>query len=273
MWWPSPFLGHPSAPIVLGAHHLPGWYYIGLVVIVGGFWLAAYVLAIVEAMRSGRNGIPAIAVGLNIAWELNDSLLVDHSAWQRPFNFVWFLLDLFIARQVLMYGPKDYPEMSRTQFRRFFLSIAMFAMVCIPAFELEIHDYYGAYSGLVLNDVMSLAFILMLRRRGSSAGQSMYIALSKQVGSLLAVVMSVSLYPHSYLIPVMCATLVIFDMYYSTSLYKQIRAEGASPWALRRPVPVAGREAGTDLVPAGQGPGPSPVDSPAAASARGGEPG
>lgn len=250
MWWPPPLLGHRSAPVLLGAHHLPGWYYVSLVMLVGGFWLAAYALAIREAMRSGRNGIPAVAVGLNIAWEFNDSLIVDHASWQRPFNFAWFLLDSFIAWQVLTYGQKDYPAMSVTEFRRFFLSIVGFAVVCIPAFELEIGDSYGAYSGLILNCVMSLAFVSMLRRRGSSAGQSMYIALGKQTGSLFAVVMCVSLYPHSYLVPVLSATYIILDMYYTIALYRQIRAEGASPWSFGRPVPAAGRDPRTGAPPA-----------------------
>jgi hypothetical protein len=239
MWWPPPVFGDQRAPVTRGAEHLPGWYYVGLVFVVGGFWLAAYVLAIREARFSGRNGIPTVAVGLNIAWEFNDSLIVNHSSWQRPFNFVWFLLDLLIVSQVLRYGNKDYPQLSKLEFRRFFFLIMAFAVFFIPAVEIEIKDFYGAYTGLGLNCVMSLAFILTLKRRGSSAGQSMYIALSKGIGSALGVVMSVSLYPYSFMIPVMSVTLVTCDVIYTVSLYRQIRQEGASPWALtRRPSAV-----------------------------------
>src|SRR4051812_38514286 len=104
MWWPSPLFGQSAAPILRGAQDLPDWYYVGLVLSVGGCWLAAYVLAIREASRAGRVAIPAVAVALNIGWEFNDSLIVDHASWQRPFNFAWFLLDLLIARQALRYG-------------------------------------------------------------------------------------------------------------------------------------------------------------------------
>jgi hypothetical protein len=235
MWWPSPLFGGDSvAPIVHGARDLPDWYYVGLVLSVGGCWLAAYVLAIREARLTGRAGIPAVAVALNIGWEFNNALIVDHASWQRPFNFAWFLLDLLIVRQVLRYGPKDYPELPATAFRRSFLALVVFGAVFIPAVELEINDYYGAYTGLGLNAWMSLAFVVVLRRRGSTAGQSMYIAVSKGVGSLLGVVMSVSLYPHSFVIPVMGATVIVLDAYYIVTLYRQFGREGTSPLRPRR---------------------------------------
>jgi hypothetical protein len=235
MWWPSPLIEHLSkVPITRGARDLPDWYYVGLVVVVGGFWLAAYVLAIREAGLTGRNGIPMVAVGLNIGWEFNDSLVVNHSSWQRPFNFAWFLLDLFIARQVLRYGSRDYPEWTPAAFKKNFLTLVAFGAVFIPAVEIEINDYYGAYTGLGLNAWMSLAFVAVLRRRGSTAGQSIHIALSKGIGSLLGVVMSVSLYPYSVVIPVMGAAVIGLDTYYTVALYRQFRREGRSPWRLSR---------------------------------------
>jgi hypothetical protein len=235
MWWPSPLLGGESvAPIVRGARDLPDWYYAGLVVSVGLCWLAAYVLAIREARLTGYAGIPAVAVALNIGWEFNNALIVNHASWQRPFNFVWFLLDLLIARQVLRYGPKDHPGPRDTTFRRGFFALVVFGAVFIPAVELEINDFYGAYTGLGLNAWMSLAFVVVLRRRASTAGQSMYIAVSKGAGSLLGVVMSVSLYPHSFVIPVMGATVIVLDAYYMVTLYRQFEREGADPWRPRR---------------------------------------
>jgi hypothetical protein len=251
MWWPSPLLGGESvAPIVRGARDLPDWYYVGLVVVVGGCWLAAYVLAIREARLTGYAGIPAVAVALNIGWEFNNALIVDHASWQRPFNFVWFLLDLLIVRQVLRYGPKDHPELPAATFRRRFFTLVVFGAVFVPAVELEINDYYGAYTGLGLNAWMSLAFVVVLRRRGSTAGQSMYIAVSKGAGSLLGVVMSVSLYPHSFVIPVLGATVIVLDAYYTVTLYRQFGREGVATWRRRRrtaaapatmPVPTIGR--------------------------------
>lgn len=231
MWWPSPIFGGGSAaPITRGAQDLPDWYYVGLVLLVGGCWLAAYVLAIRAAGSAGRTGIPAVAVALNIGWEFNDSLVVDHSSWQRPFNFAWFLLDVLIARQVLRYGAEDYPELSAASFRRSFLALVAFGAIFILAVEIEIHDYYGAYTGLGLNAWMSLAFVAVLRRRRSTAGQSMYIALSKGIGSLLGVVMSVSLYPHSAVIPVLGATVIVLDTYYAVALHRQFGRDGIAPW-------------------------------------------
>ncbi|HEU5158572.1 MAG TPA: hypothetical protein VFU43_16365 [Streptosporangiaceae bacterium] len=235
MWWPSPLFGGASAaPITQGARDLPGWYYVGLVLSVGGCWLAAYLLAIREGRLTGRVGIPAVAVALNIGWEFDDALIVNHASWQRPFNLAWFLLDLIIARQVLRYGPRDYPDLPAAAFRRYFCALAVFGAVFIAAVEIEINDFYGAYTGLGLNAWMSLAFVVMLRRRRSTAGQSMYIAVGKGAGSLLGVVMSVSLYPHSVVIPVLGATVIALDACYTVALYRQYGREGAAPWRPRR---------------------------------------
>lgn len=236
IWWPDPiFERSPTVRLSRGAEDLADWHYLSLVFIVGAFWLAAYVLAIRRANLDERNGIPAIAVAFNFAWEFNFSLIVFHAEWQRPFNFAWLLLDLYIVRQVLRYGPTDYPELSRREFKAMFFAALAFALLLLPAVTLDIDDYYGAFTGLGVNCLMSLMFIRMLRRRQSSAGQSMYIALAKGIGSLLGVVMSLSLYPYSYIIAVLGATVIVLDAVYAVALYRQIRSEGDSPWDFNRP--------------------------------------
>ncbi|WSL53131.1 hypothetical protein OIE71_08595 [Streptomyces sp. NBC_01725] len=235
MWWPSPLFGDEGRIRLEEARDLPDWYYVGLVLVVGGFWLAAYMFAIQRARLDRRVGIPAVAVAFNIAWELNDTFIVPHAGWQRPFNFAWFLLDIYIVTQVLKFGLKDYPALTPKEFKRFFGGAFLFAVLFIPAAELEINDYYGAYAGLGVNCVMSMAFISTLRRRKSSAGQSMYIAGCKGIGSALGVLMSVSLYPESLMIPVLGATVIILDTAYARMLYRQIKKEGQSPAAFNRP--------------------------------------
>jgi hypothetical protein len=67
----------------------------------------------------------------------------------------------------------------------------------------------------------------------------MYIAVSKGVGSLLGVVMSVSLYPHSFVIPVMGATVIVLDTYYAVTLYRRFGREGAAAWRPRHRIAAA----------------------------------
>jgi len=40
----------------------------------GVFWMLTYVLAIFRGMRDRSYGVPAIAVTMNVAWELYDSM-------------------------------------------------------------------------------------------------------------------------------------------------------------------------------------------------------
>ncbi len=244
MWWPRPLIGPaPDTPVIMKARDLPGWYNVTLVCLVGFFWLCAYVLAIRRARVDKRSGLPVIAVGLDVAWEFSYSLIVFQAPDQRPFDFAWFLLDLIIMRQALRYGPKDYPALSRLEFRKLFFAILGFSLILLPAVTIEINDYYGGYTGFGANCFVSLAFILMLQRRGSSAGQSMYIALSKLIGSVAAMILTISQFPHSRLFPVLCLTTFVLDVTYATMLHRQIRAEGASPWAFNRP-PVTVRVPG-----------------------------
>lgn len=236
LWWPDPLVERaPTVRLAQGAENLSDLHYLSLMFVVGGFWLAAYVLAILRANVDERTGLPAIAVAFNFAWELNYSLIVFHAEWQRPFNFAWLLLDVYIVRQILRFGPKDHPDLSQREFKLMFFATLAFAVLFLPAVTLDIDDHYGAFTGLGVNCLMSLLFIRMLRRRRSSAGQSMYVALCKGIGSLLGVAMSLSLYPYSYVIAVLGAWVIAMDAVYAVALYRRIRAEGQSPWDHNRP--------------------------------------
>src|SRR3954469_12135696 len=112
----------------------------------------------------------------------------------------------------------------------------------------DLADRYGIYGGLAINPYMSLAFIMMLRRRGSSAGQSMHIAMSKCIGSLAAGTMFVAMFPSRWLL--LLCTLLSFglDIAYIRLLRHQTLAEGVPLWRIaaqhrivsvpRRPAPA-----------------------------------
>jgi uncharacterized membrane protein len=210
-----------------------------IVVGLASFWVLAYAFAIQRARVDKRVGIPSLAVAGNFAWELVHSLVIQQQASQRPFNFVWLLVDTIILSQVFRYGNKDFPSLYVRAFRRVILGTLAWAAVFMILMTRELHDVLGLYDGTILVVFVSASFIYTLQKRRSSAGQSMYIATCKWVGTFLAGLNTVFVYPHRWFVLFMFGTAFVLDVTYMVMLHRQIRAEGASPWAFNRPRVVA----------------------------------
>ncbi|RDI49986.1 transmembrane-type terpene cyclase [Nocardia mexicana] len=238
MFLPPPIFGNEQAKrIALDGVDLPDWYYYALICTIGALWLTAYVFAIHRARIDRWCAIPPLAVAINFGWEFNYTFVLYQAEWQRPFNLAWLLLDVFLMTHVLKYGAKDHPALGQKRFRLVVAFATVFAAIMLGSITLDIGDFYGAYTGLVANCFMSPAFLMLLYRRKSSIGQSMYVAFFKGAGTLVGSVMSISLYPHSHIIWVMGCFVLVLDVLYGVLLYRQIRAEGGSPWSVSRPTP------------------------------------
>ena len=136
----------------------------------------------------------------------------------------------------------------------FLLSLAVAFPVTYRAF-LEFNDSGGEYTGFGINLMMSILYIVMLERRGSPAGQSMYIAVGKWLGTFFAWVAAALTvttspsqtwpagwrqfvrdsvrhrsYPLTPLINVMFGWTFVLDAAYSVLLYRRLRLAGISPW-------------------------------------------
>lgn len=199
-------------------------------------WLTAYALAFFRGLKDKCVGVPALLVAVNFAWEFNLSIVLDQDETQRHINFSWALFNIFIITQVLRWGHKDYPEWTRKKFLWSLVAMFVWASFMVVVGTMEIGDYPGTYTGTIINIPLSLAFITMLRNRGSSAGQSMYIALAKLIGSIGAGATVYAEFPGHNLFFVLFATVHILDIIYMVMLRKQILSEGQNPWAWNRPV-------------------------------------
>ncbi|CAM5491225.1 hypothetical protein SVIOM342S_02848 [Streptomyces violaceorubidus] len=92
-----------------------------------------------------------------------------------------------IAWQVWKYGAAQFPDSALGRYFRplFGLFVAVALSVNYHAF-IDLADPDGEYTGFGINLMMSILYIKMLEDRGSPAGQSMYIALGKWLGTLCA---------------------------------------------------------------------------------------
>src|SRR5262249_29717079 len=74
---------------------------------IGLFWLAAYVLIIKRGFQDKCNAMPITACFLNISWEFICSFLFPFPGATIVVGIVWFLLDVLILLQVVLYARRD----------------------------------------------------------------------------------------------------------------------------------------------------------------------
>jgi hypothetical protein len=238
MWLPPIIKFAHVPPLMVPATSFGGAAFWLLVTGLVTFWLFAYVLAIHRARVDKRVGIPTLAVVGDVAWEGVHSLVIQGFQAQRLLDFAWFLVDLVILWQVFLYGNKDFPAMSSKAYRAMVLGALAWAVAFMILMTREFSDVIGLYDGNILVMFLSWSFVYTLRKRKSSAGQSMYVAIFKWLGTFLACVNTAFVYPHRLFLLFTFATAFVLDVTYMVMLHRQIRAEGASPWAFNRP-PVA----------------------------------
>ncbi|NJQ02554.1 transmembrane-type terpene cyclase [Streptomyces zingiberis] len=260
MDWLPPFLIPMSqpAPVTEGAADVPDGLFWALAGPTAIGWVLTYVLAIRQAVVDGRVGIPAYMVAVNFAWEFSLTFVLEQTPTQRQINVLWLMFNSVLLYQALRLGPRDYPAMPPRVFRWTFAGLLVWAALLVVAGANEFHDLDGMYTGMIIQVPLSAAFLLMLRRRGSSVGQSLHLAVAKLVGSVFAGLTGFVLYPSHHLLQVLVPTYVALDIAYLVLLRRTMRREGRPPWSLRGPAAaVPGAPADTAGVGAGAGTAPA----------------
>ncbi len=195
-------------------------------------WLVAYALIIRRGFVDRSYGMPLVAVCVNISWEFIFAFLIPHDAPQRQINMGWLLLDIFILGQLLLYWRSDYGRLDRAVFYPFTVAAlaASFGLIYTMAVEF---DHCGAYSGFGQNYLMSVLFMIMLFQRNSLLGQSIYIALVKMVGTVLASLgayLFVPLAQESAVLQYLFVTIFFFDLAYFIAVLYIARKQGVAVW-------------------------------------------
>lgn len=227
----------------------------GILCVVG--WLVAYAGIISRGFADATYGVPLPALVANLSWEFAYGFLLDpFGDYFHTSSIFGFLVDLVIGWQAWRYGAADFAGTPiGRHFRAFLLgALALAFPVTYLAFG-ELRDPDGEYTGFGINLMMSVLYLVMLQRRDGPAGQSMYIAVGKWVGTLcawIATVLTVTTspdrtwptggrqlvravltnrsYPLTPLINVMYAWTFVLDALYSVLLYRRLRRAGISPW-------------------------------------------
>jgi hypothetical protein len=220
-------------------------------------WLIAYVGIIRRGFKDKAFGMPIAAIAANISWEAIYSFFFEPLGdYLHILSIPCFFIDVIIAMQCFRYGAKDF---SSPFVQKYFKAIFLFAIaVAFPIVFLgfyEFHDPAGEYTGFGINFMMSLLFVAMLLRRDGPAGQSMYIAVFKWLGTLFAYIATAveattdqthpwpdslssfmlntithKTYPLTPLISFLYLVTFFVDILYIVLLYRSLKARNIAPW-------------------------------------------
>lgn len=196
----------------------------------GLFWSLVYLIIIKRGFQDKTYGMPMVALCVNISWEFIFSFLYPQEGIQHVINILWFFLDVFILIQFLKYGKNYFKKYLPANFFiptfLITLTLSFFAVLNITN---EFNDWEGKYAAFSQNFMMSILFVVMLIRRDSVAGQSMYAAIFKMLGSLLPAILFYFIYS-SVLITFLSVSTFLFDWIYIIFLYKKFCKMGLNPW-------------------------------------------
>lgn len=196
-----------------------------LMVAGGLFWALAYLLIIRRGAEDGTYGMPLAALCANLSWEFVFSFVFPHGPVQTPVNLAWFVLDLLIVSQVLRYGPREFPGISRREFNASFGVGIATALLAVVAVTIEFRDFDGAYTAFGMNLMMSVLFLWMLYSRGSLKGQSPWIGVARMAGTACnSAAFWLYASEGSVLLPFLFVSVFFFDAAY---VYFAFRVRGA----------------------------------------------
>ncbi len=192
----------------------------------GVCWTITYLLIIRRGIIDLTYGMPAAALFANLAWETIYSFIYPHSMPQLAVDRIWFTFDVLILLQYLRFGPPVHKvRMAGGFYLRSVLGFAVtFILVLLVGQEFK--DTNGAYAAFGQNLMMSVLFVVMLRQRNGIAGQSIYIAIFKMLGTLLAsgaFYFQTTTYSHSHLLQFLFVAIFIYDAVYIGMLASELK--------------------------------------------------
>jgi hypothetical protein len=206
-----------------------------LATISGICWIIVYIEAIRIGFRDRTFAIPFWALALNLAWEFLHAwyaFRIEGASLQAIINALWALFDIIVLYTWFRFGKRRFPQLSGTSWMiPWSLLVIGVSFALQYAFVIEFGVYKGrAYAAFLQNLLMSVLFIDMLVRRGSSEGQSMTIAINKWIGTLaptllFGVVGSKTLNGPNRLLLVLGTLCCLFDLIYILLLARMAASE------------------------------------------------
>jgi hypothetical protein len=221
------------------------------------FWGIAYALIVRRGFLDKTFGFPFIAICIDTAWVFVFTFIYP----QSPFMALFIILDIIFIYQLVKFRTSDLTNLSRFQYYAALILGLLTSFALIVAFSIEFDDVHGVYSSFINTLFASVLFIVLILRRDNLKGQSIYIAISKMLGTLSAVIAynfftfpdirprlaihifhwvfnipletaptPVPSYIGSTLLAVLGISIFIYDLIYIGLIYKKSKEQGINPW-------------------------------------------
>ena len=160
----------------------------------GGFWMISYSIAIYKGIKDKSYAMPFFALCLNISWEILYFKKVlnggDGGLLWTVMDSIWLILDSGILITYFLYGKKYYPDKLKNYFWVISIFQLIIAMLIMNEFYINYPFHAKINAGFFINIVMSMLFIDMLIKRNGKEGQSIILAITKFIGTLVATILS-----------------------------------------------------------------------------------
>ncbi len=200
-----------------------------LTLLSGICWCIVYEECIRLAVKDKTYAMPFWALALNITWE---GIYTYHDLCagvdvQGIVNVLWFGLDVVILSLYFKYGRKHYETGSGKLFYLWTILgvAAMFLVQLAYVKEFGVEGHLSAqYSAFAQNLIMSIAFIHMFVKRGTTKGQSMLLAIAKWIGTL-APTITMGIMSTNYVVLTCGLLCTVYDLIYIVFLYKAKKNE------------------------------------------------
>jgi hypothetical protein len=217
-------------PVMAGPQAVPGVLSATAFGLVGLATLVYYVLGIRRGFRERRTTIPVLVVVTNVSWEFVFSVVHPLAGPMRAVVLLWLPLNLVLAYQAVRYGRRDFAGLSRAAFAGMVLGWLAFSLSFMMLLTREFGDTDATYSQVFVALFMEAMFVVLLRQRRSTAGQTMYFAVLKTIVDLAGGIALISRYPDRWLLYQFVAAELVFDAVYFVALRRTFLAEGRRPW-------------------------------------------
>jgi len=149
-------------------------------------WVAAYVVILIRGFRDKACGMPLAALAVNFAWEVMWGFVLPDKPPMGMINKIWAVVDVLIIVQFLAYArpraPKGLPKGSFYPLTLLVFAIG-FGVVVLGSYEFRDWEIGGAYIAYLDNLMMSALFVGWALHREDVDGQSMWVAITKGVGT------------------------------------------------------------------------------------------
>jgi hypothetical protein len=197
------------------------------------YWYITYFLAIRRGFIDKTWGIPMMSLTLNLAWDISGSFLFPSPFAQKVANTGFMLCNLFITYQMFRFWRSDFKNLKTWEFFLFWFlaQVASFGIIIVARGEMN--DPLLVEVGYVDNFINSALFIAMLYRRENLLGQSIYIAISKFIGtSSVSIMWFIYKWPGTTEATMLffIAGIAILDIAYILLYYRRAKELGIDVW-------------------------------------------